>query len=269
MVESGISLGIDCGAKNTKVIILKDGNILATASALSGFDYKDAAEKAFSEALEKASIKREEIKHFTATGAGMNSVSFANDTVTEVGADARGIISIFPSVRTVIDVGAEEGRAIRLNEHGKVIDFGINEKCAAGAGAFTEAMARALEIDINQMGKLSLKSTKSVPMNAQCTIFAESEVVSLIHQKTPKEDIVRAVHDAIADRITSMVRRVGLEQEIALIGGVANNIGFVDSMKRNLDTKILVSNEKIPPEFVTALGAALVAHDRLENEKNV
>jgi benzoyl-CoA reductase subunit D len=163
----------------------------------------------------------------------------------------------------VIDIEAEEGRVIRIDELGKVTDFGINEKCAAGSGAFIEAMSRALEVDIDTMGELSLKSTKQIPMNAQCTIFAESEVVSLIHQKTSKEDIIRAVHDAIADRNTSMVRQIGIEKEVALIGGVAKNIGFVESMNRNLGFDLLVSNEVVSPEYVSALGAALVARDKV------
>ena len=258
-----VTVGIDCGAKNTKVAIVKNNQLLATASVLSGFDQSASAEQALNEALQKIGSSQDEVTHFTATGAGMKAITFATDTVTEITADAQGIYFLLPTVRTVIDVGAEEGRAIRMNDRGKVVDFGINEKCAAGAGAFTEAMARALEIDLTEMGEFSLRSTKTVPMNAQCTIFAESEVVSLIHQKTPKEDIVRAVHDAIADRITSMVRRVGLEQKVALIGGVANNVGFIDSMKRNLGFDLLIPHEIVAPELVTALGAALVAQDRI------
>ncbi|MHA2103895.1 MAG: acyl-CoA dehydratase activase [Candidatus Hodarchaeales archaeon] len=257
------TIGIDLGAKNTKVVILRNGKILTTVSVLSGFDQKASADEAVNIALKKIGMARDEIKYITATGAGMDAITFANDTVTEISANARGISAVFPSVRTVIDIGAEEGRAIRLNENGKVVDFGINEKCAAGAGAFTEAMARALEVDLEQMGNLSLKSTKAVPMNAQCTIFAESEVVSLIHQKTPKEDIIRAVHDAIADRITSMARRVGIEKEVALVGGVANNIGFVESMTRNLGYDILVPKDPVVPEFISAYGAALRAQDKL------
>ncbi|MHA1966300.1 MAG: acyl-CoA dehydratase activase [Candidatus Hodarchaeales archaeon] len=253
------TIGIDLGAKNTKVVILRDDKILTTASVLSGFDQKASADEAVNNALRNAGIARDEIKYITATGAGMDAITFANNTVTEISANARGISVVFPSVRTVIDIGAEEGRAIRLNENAKVIDFGINEKCAAGAGAFTEAMARALEVDLEKMGEMSLKSTKAVPMNAQCT----SEVVSLIHQKTPKEDIIRAVHDAIADRITSMARRVGIEKEVALVGGVANNIGFVDSMTRNLGYDLLVPKDPVVPEFIPAYGAALLAQDKL------
>jgi benzoyl-CoA reductase subunit D len=183
----------------------------------------------------------------------------AHDEVTEVGADAKGATFLFPTARTVIDVGAEEGRGIRCDENGKVVDFVVNEKCAAGAGAFTEAMARALELKLEEMGALSLQATKAVPMNAQCTVFAESEVVSLVHAKTPKTDIVRAVHDAIASRIISMVRRVGVEKEVVLIGGMARNIGFVDSLKRGLEMDLVVPDE---PEFVGALGAALIAAER-------
>ena len=258
-----ITAGIDCGSKNTKVVLLKENSILSTASVLSGFDQEASAEQALKTALDESKIKREEIKHITATGAGMEAISFANDNVTTITADGRGTNFIFPSARTVIDIGAEEGLVIKFDEQGKVKDFGINEKCAAGAGAFIEAMSRALEVDINTMGALSLKSSKQIPMNAQCTIFAESEVVSLIHQKTSKEDIIRAVHDAIADRNTSMLRQIGIEKEVALIGGVARNIGFVDSMNRNVGFELLVPKEQISPEYVTALGAALVARDKV------
>jgi len=257
-----ITVGIDAGSKNTKVCIFDD-KILSTASVLSGFDQEESAEQALNSALDKAGIKREEIKHITVTGAGMDAIKFADTNITTITADARGTYFIFPSVRTIVDIGAEEGRVVKIDEHGKVKDFGINEKCAAGAGAFIEAMSRALEVKIEEMGELSLKSTKQIPMNAQCTIFAESEVVSLIHQKTKKEDIIRAVHDAIADRNTSMLRQIGIEKDISLIGGMAKNIGFVDAMNRNLGFNLLVPKNIVPPEYVSALGAALIAQDKI------
>ncbi len=258
-----ITVGIDAGSKNTKVVILKDEKILSTALVLSGFDQEESANKTLNNAIENAGIKREDIKHITVTGAGMDAISFADDNVTTITCDGRGTFFLFPSTRTIIDIGAEEGLVVKLDENGKVKDFGINEKCAAGAGAFIEAMSRALEVDIEVMGELSLKSTKKIPMNAQCTIFAESEVVSLIHQKTPKEDIIRAVHDAIADRNTSMVRQIGIEKDVALIGGMAKNIGFIDAMNRNLGFELLVPKDRISPEFVSALGAALIAQDKV------
>ena len=259
-----VTAGIDCGSKNTKVVLLEKDNILSIASVLSGFDQEESAEKALNNALDIAGINRKDIEHITVTGAGMDAIKFANTNITIITADARGTYFIFPSARTIIDIGAEEGRVVKIDEQGKVKDFGINEKCAAGAGAFIEAMARALEVDIESMGELSLKSTKQIPMNAQCTIFAESEVVSLIHQKTSKEDIIRAVHDAIADRNTSMLRQIGIGQPVALIGGMAKNIGFVDAMQRNLGFDLLIPTDIVTPEYVSALGAALIAQEKME-----
>jgi benzoyl-CoA reductase subunit D len=254
-----ITAGVDCGAKNTKVVLLKDGEIIGKGLVLSGFDQKGAAAQAFEEALKQAGMTKDDINYITATGSGKKEVDFANNTVTEVGADAKGAHKLFPSARTVIDVGAEEGRAIKSDSNGKVVDFAINEKCAAGAGSFTESMARALEVKVEELGDLSLQSTKEIQMNAQCAVFAESEVVTLVHAKTPKEDMAKAVHDAIASRITSMVRKIGVENDVALIGGVAKNKGFVKSLKDDLGVELKLTDD---PEYVTALGAAIVASEQ-------
>jgi benzoyl-CoA reductase subunit D len=251
-----ITAGIDMGAKTIKVVILKDGEIIGKALELAGFDSRAAAEKAFAEALGEAGISIDDIGNVAATGSGRKNAPYAKNEITEVGCDARGIHILFPNARTILDVGAEEGRAIRCTGDGKVLDFALNEKCAAGAGAFTESMSRALEVPIEQLGALSLKSTQTIPMNAQCAVFAESEVVSLVHLKTPKEDIARAVHDAIASRIVSLARKVGFEPEVVLIGGVAYNQGFVDSLERALECKIRIPED---PRFVGAYGAALIA----------
>lgn len=254
-----ITMGIDVGAKNVKVVILKDGDVIARAKHLTGFDQKQSSNNAVNSALKKAGIPIKEIAFTVATGVGRKQLPYEAGEITEVTAAAKGAVYLLNSTRTVIDVGAEEGRGVKCNEDGKVVDFVVNEKCAAGAGAFTEAMARALEITIEEMGPLSLKSTRTIPMNAQCVVFAESEVVTLIHQKTPKEDIAKAVHDAIASRIVSMVRRIGVEEEIALIGGMAYNVGFHDSLKKHIrkDVKVLEH-----PDYVGALGAALIAQEK-------
>ncbi len=251
-----ITAGIDMGGKTIKVLILKDDQVLAKGLAVAGLEEKKVAEELFQEVLGKAGLKRDDVERIVATGAGRRAAPHADDSITEVGADARGAITLYPSVRTVIDVGAEEGRGIKCDEHGRVKDFAINEKCAAGSGAFTESMARALEVDLATFGQMALKSTKSIPMNAQCAVFAESEVVSLVHARTSKEDISRAVHDAIGDRIVSMVRRVGVEKDVALIGGVARNPGFVEAIKRGLGIEVLVPED---PDYVGALGAAVAA----------
>lgn len=249
-----ITAGIDMGAKNVKVVILKDDKILSKGLILGGFDQKASAEKVFNETLQKAGLSHDNIEHVVATGAGKDVAPYANEEISMMGADALGGAFLFPSARTVIDVGAEEGRAVKCDEKGKMLDFVINERCAAGAGTFVEAMSRALEVKLEELGPLSLKAEKAVPMNAQCTIFAESEVVSLIHAKTPKADISRAIHDAIADRIASMTRRLGVQRDVVLVGGVAKNAGFIESLKRALGVDLLVPDE---PDFVGALGAAL------------
>jgi len=242
------------GSKNIKAAILKNGQVLARATTPSGFEQRAAAEKIFNELLEKAGVSRDDIDHIVATGAGKDVAPYANSEISMMGADALGGTFLFPSARTVIDVGAEAGRAVRCDEKGRMVDFVVNEKCAAGAGTFIEAMARALEVKLEEIGPLSLKAEKVISMNAQCTIFAESEVVSLIHEKTSKADIARAIHDAIANRITSMTRRLGVKRDVVLAGGVAKNVGFVSSLQRTLAVDLLVPEE---PEFVGALGAAL------------
>jgi benzoyl-CoA reductase subunit D len=251
-----ITAGIDMGAKTIKVVILKDDEIIGKSIVIGGLDQKKSANEAMEKAQTDANVSRDDIERVVATGAGRGEVDFADSDITEVGADAKGAIRLFPSARTVIDVGAEEGRGIRIDASGKVVDFSINEKCAAGAGSFTESMARALEVQLEELGPLSLKSTQEVPMNAQCAVFAESEVVTMVHNKVPKEDMARAVHDAIASRITSMVRKVGFEEDVVLIGGLAFNVGFVKSLENDLKVDVKIPEQ---PEFVGALGAAIAA----------
>jgi len=257
-----ITAGIDMGAKNVKVVILKDGAIIGKSTVSTGFDQADSASKGLNAALADAGIEASAIDHITSTGAGRKAAPGANSDITEVGADAKGAIYRMGDARTVIDVGAEEGRGIKIDEHGKVLDFAVNEKCAAGAGSFAESMSRALEMTLQEFGEMSLTSEKTIPMNAQCTVFAESEVVSLLHAQTPKQDIARAVCDAIASRIAAMVRRVGVEKNVALIGGVAYNVGFVSSLKRVLDCDLMIPEE---PEYTGAIGAAVVAGERIGN----
>ncbi len=251
-----ITAGIDIGAKTVKVVLVEDGGILAKSLVLAGIDTAATTQQAFDEALAAADLSKEKVERLVATGTGRKDCALTDREITEVGAAAKGAIHILKSCRTVIDVGAEEGRTVRCDENGKVIDFAFNEKCAAGAGTFAEGMARALQVPLEELGPLSLTSRRAVQMNAQCAVFAESEVVTLIHAKTPRQDIARAVLDAIASRIVSMVRKVGFAQDVVLIGGVARNPGFVEAMKRSLEMDVYVPED---PEHVGALGAALAA----------
>ena len=252
-----ITAGIDCGAKNTKTVIMKDGDIIGKGMVQTGFDQEKAVDESLGMAIKAAGISRDGINKIGGTGSGKDSIKMADNTVNDIKAMAKAANYFYPKARTVTDVGAEEGRAVKIDENGNVDDFAINEKCAAGAGAFIEAMGRALETPLEEMGPLALKSDKEIPMNAQCAIFAESEVVGLIHAKTEKHDISKAIHDAMASRIVSMIRRVGVNEDVAMIGGVGYNPGFVEAMKRELKLeKIFIPDD---PEFGTAVGAAVVA----------
>ena len=250
-----IAAGIDCGAKNTKTVIMKDREIIGKGIAQTGFDQAVAVTRSLAEAMEEAGITEGDIEGIGGTGAGMDDIKQATVKVNEIKAMSKAANFFFPNARTVTDVGAEMGRAAKIDERGKILDFAINEKCAAGSGAFIEAMARALEVDLEEMGPMANRSVKSIPMNAQCAIFAESEVVGLIHAKTNKGDISKAIHDAMASRIVSMIRKIGVNRDIVMIGGVGLNPGFVESMKKELAVEEIYIPED--PTFSAAVGAAL------------
>jgi len=252
-----ITAGIDCGAKNTKTIILQDGEIIGKGMVLTGFEQEKAVEESLEQAAKDAGISKDDVQKIYATGSGSKTVKMADDTLNDIQAMAKGAHFFFPNARTVADVGAEEARAAKIDEKGNPVDFAINEKCAAGAGVFIEGMARALDVTIEEMGALCLQSDKEIPMNAQCVIFAESEVVGLIHSNTDKPEISKAIHDAMASRIASIIRRIGVNEDIVMVGGVGSNPGFISAMKRELKVdSIYIPDE---PQFGAAVGAAVVA----------
>lgn len=252
-----ITAGVDCGAKNTKTVILKDGEIIGKGIVLTGFDQAEAVQAALWMAIKDAGVSKNQIIHIGGTGSGARAIEEADVKVNDIKAMAMAAHFFSPNAGTVADVGAEETRAAKCDRKGNVVDFVINERCAAGAGAFLEAMGRALEVPLTEMGDLALSSHRSIALNAQCTIFAESEVIALIHANTEKKDISRAIHDAIAGRIVAMIRRLGVDPEIVIIGGVARNPGFVAALQRDLGVeKIYVPED---PEFGPATGAAVVA----------
>jgi benzoyl-CoA reductase subunit D len=251
-----ITAGIDAGARTVKAVILRDGKIAGRAIEPAGTDTESAANAVCDAALREAGIARRCVEKIMAAGAGRKRVSFAHGTITAVTAAAKGAHALFPEAGTVIGIGAEEALAVKLDENGKIVDFAVNDKCAAGAGAFTEAMARALDTTVEELGPLSLKSTRAVKISAQCAVFAESEVVALVHARIPPEDIARAVLDSISERTASMVRRIGVNGKVVLAGGMAKNTGFVQSLGRSLGCELHVPGEC---EFACAFGAALAA----------
>lgn len=266
-----ITAGIDMGSRSVKVLLLEeievDGApqlkyaVKKTHIMMPGdLDPDQAAEKVYDDVLAAAGLTRDQVSAVFVTGAGRKQVAFATEGLTEMTAGAKGATYMYPSARTVVDVGAEEGRGMKTDAEGRAVDFAGNEKCAAGAGSFAEAMSRALQMSLKEFGEASLLSDKTIPMNAQCTVFAESEVVSLIHSATPKNDIAKAVLDAVASRVCAMVRRVGIEGEVVLIGGMVHNAGFVQSLKNAMG----VEQISLPamPEYISALGCALIAAER-------
>lgn len=251
-----IVAGVDVGGKNVHIVIKKDSQILGKGIAPTGIKKAEAVEGLYDHVLGQTGLARKDVERVVATGSAAKKVAFAGGIISDIAADARGGIQRFPDARTIIDVGAEEARAIKIDPEGKVLDFAINDKCAAGTGTFVEAMARALEVSVEALSEIALDSTRSIPMNAQCVVFGESEVISLIHQKTSKPDISRAVMDAIAGRMGSLARVVGLEKDVILIGGMAKNIGFIDSLKKNIEMEVVVPDD---PDYIGAIGAAEAA----------
>jgi len=253
-----ITAGIDVGASSTKAVIMDGDKILAKFRQLAEGEEEQVIKEAFEGALSEAGITKDSIDKIVATGAGSKNVNFADDSITDISSGARGAVFEVPESRTVVDVGAEQARAVKCDEAGKLMDFATNERCAAGSGAFIEAMARALQTDFEKFIAFHFESEKDIPLNAQCAVFAESEVVSLINSEATTADISRAINNSIAERTSSMTRRVGIEETVTVIGGVALNKGFIDSLDRFLEIKVTVPED---PIFTNAVGAALIAQE--------
>jgi len=257
-----ITVGMDLGIQRVQIVLLKDGEVLSRGQAFSGFDPAKAAELAIEETLIKVNLNLSDVTYFAATGSAMGIAPYAKNTVSMMGAIAKAGVYLFPKARTIIDVGAEEARAVKCDEKGVMVDFVVNERCAAGAGAFIEAMARALEVKLEDMGPLALKAERASPINASCVIFGESDVVSLIHRQESKPEIARAVFDAMADRVSSMIHRLGVNPDVVLVGGVAKDEGFVASLNRKLGLIVLIPEY---PDYAGALGAAIIAANRAKD----
>jgi len=252
--------GIDIGSLTAETVILdNEKSVLSYSIVFTGASSKKACETSFKQALSSANLGSDGIAYIVSTGYGREIVPFANDQVTEITCHARGAHFLHPQTRSIIDVGGQDSKAIRVNEQGKVMKFAMNDKCAAGCGRFLEVMARALEVELEDMGELSLSSQRFVPISSMCTVFAESEVISLIAQDHPVEDIINGLHWSISDRIIGLLERVGVVEDIMMTGGVAKNIGVVNAIEKKLGIKLYISEE---PQIVGALGAALVALDR-------
>ncbi len=253
-----ITAGVDIGSLTAKAVVLRDNKITGYAVISSGPDVTAVAGRALALALESAELRQTDLGAVVATGYGRAKVPMAGKSVTEITCDARGTHYLFPEAGMIIDIGGQDSKVISLDNAGRVIDFAMNDKCAAGTGRFLEVMARALEIELDQLGPVSLKHKKSVIISSMCTVFAESEVVSLIAEGSAREDILNGLHQAIASRIAAMAQGLRLEKTVMVGGGVAKNTGVVKALEEKLKVKVKVPPE---PQIVAALGAAICARE--------
>ncbi|MRR15372.1 MAG: 2-hydroxyglutaryl-CoA dehydratase [Deltaproteobacteria bacterium] len=251
-----LTAGIDIGSITAKAALVEDGKIRAAKIIFTGYNAEAAGVKVYEELLAEAGLDRSAVSKIVATGYGRNSVKFADKTFTEIMAHASGAHFLNPAIRTIIDIGGQDSKAISLDEKGKVKNFVMNDKCAAGTGRFLEVMARALEVNLDEFGALSLTSAQPAKISSLCTVFAESEVISLIARGEKRQDIIAGIHESIAARVSSMVARIGVAEPVMITGGVARNSGVVEALANKLGVGIAVS----PYAQVNgAVGAAVLA----------
>jgi predicted CoA-substrate-specific enzyme activase len=253
--------GVDVGSTQTKAVILNERReIVSRALIDTGANVVLAAENAYAEALRNKSIDEREVEYVVGTGYGRYKVTFGDTQITEISCHGRGAVHMFPGTRTVVDMGGQDTKAIRVNASGEILDFCMNDKCAAGTGRFLGAAAAALEIPLGELGAVALRAEKAVKISTTCTVFAESEVVSWLGKGKKIEDILLGVHQSIVSRSLGLMRRVGIEPEVTFTGGVTRNIGVVTVLNDLLGYPVNVSEES---HYMGALGAALFAMDRI------
>lgn len=258
----GYFAGIDSGSTSTDVVILnKDKQIVTTVILPTGAGAAVGAERALEEALKQAGLKREDIDAMVTTGYGRTAISDGDKSITEITCHARGAHFLDPEVRTVIDIGGQDSKVIRLDETGAVVNFVMNDKCAAGTGRFLEMMARTMEMSLDEMAVTGLNYKEDITISSMCTVFAESEVVSLIAQNKETDDIVHGLNKAVASKTVALAKRVGGEERYMMTGGVSKNKGLVKTLEEKLETKLIISDYA---QLCGALGAALFAMDMVK-----
>jgi predicted CoA-substrate-specific enzyme activase len=253
--------GVDVGSTQTKAIVIdEDAKIVGRSLIDTGANVVVAAEKAYRAALGDANLTEEHVGYVVGTGYGRYRVTFGHTQVTEISCHGRGAVHMFPGTRTVVDMGGQDTKAIRVGPTGEIVDFCMNDKCAAGTGRFLGAVAAALDIPLADLGAVALKAEKPVKISTTCTVFAESEVLSWLGRGKKVEDILLGVHGSMISRSIGLMRRVGIEPEVTFTGGVTKNIGMVQGLNKALGFDVNVSDDS---HFMGALGAALFARDRV------
>jgi (R)-2-hydroxyacyl-CoA dehydratese activating ATPase len=253
--------GVDVGSTQTKAIIINVAKeIVGRSLTDTGANVVAAAENAYNEALKNSGIQEEEVEYVIGTGYGRYRVTFGNTQVTEISCHARGASHMFPNTKTVLDMGGQDTKAIRVSPRGEVLDFCMNDKCAAGTGRFLGAAATALNIPLSELGPVAMKAERPVKISTTCTVFAESEVLSWLGKGKKIEDILWGVHLSIASRSVGLLRRVGIEEEVTFTGGVTKNVGMIKALEQAIGLRLNVSDES---HYIGALGAAMFALDHI------
>lgn len=251
-----LTVGIDIGSITAKAAVMRDGGILAVRILSTGYNAKNAGDQLFEGIVSGLGMNPSKIDGIVATGYGRNSITFANRAITEITCHAAGARYMNPEIRCVIDIGGQDSKVILLDETGRVKDFAMNDKCAAGTGRFLEVMARALEVEISDFGSLSLAADHPASISSLCTVFAESEVISLIAKGESRKNIIAGIHDSIAARVSAMAGRIRWVPPIMMTGGVAQNSGVVRSLEKKIGHSLVVTPNA---QLTGAIGAALIA----------
>jgi len=253
--------GVDVGSTQTKAVIIDEQKkIVSRALIDTGANVVQAAERAFLLTLKHGNIREEEVSYVIGTGYGRYKVTFGNAQITEISCHGRGAVHMFPQTRTVIDMGGQDTKGISINESGEIIDFCMNDKCAAGTGRFLGAASMALDIPLGELGPTALKSERPVKISTTCTVFAETEVLSWLGKGKKIQDILMGVHKSIASRSVSLLRRVGIKDQVTFTGGVTKNLGMVTVINELIGLEMNVSDDS---HYMGALGAALFALDHI------
>lgn len=253
--------GVDVGSTQTKAVIIDERRqIVSRALVDTGANVIQAAENAYQQTLDAGRLREEEVEYVIGTGYGRYRVTFGNTQVTEISCHGRGAVHMFPQTRTVVDMGGQDTKAISVSETGEILDFCMNDKCAAGTGRFLGAASSALDIPLDELGPTALQAERPVKISTTCTVFAESEVLSWLGKGKKIDDILLGVHQSIAARSIGLLRRVGIEDEVTFTGGVAKNVGMIEALQAGLGRQINVSPES---HYMGALGAALFALDHI------
>ena len=253
-----IFAGIDIGSITAKAALIRDNELIATHVIKTGYDIQTAGKKVFNQIIAKSGLSKNNIKYIISTGYGRNSVEFADKAFTEIICHGTGAHFLNPEILGIIDIGGQDSKAICLDNNGQIANFSMNDKCAAGTGRFIEVMANALELDLNQLGEFSLKSEKPSKISSICTVFAESEVISMIAKQEKREDIIAGIHESAAARIATLAAKVKIKEPVMMTGGVAKNKGMIKALEDRLKSKIITSDYA---QENGAIGAAVLAAD--------